>query len=124
MEQAGCPGAGASYPEARMFGRLPSYGFYAVMLQVCGSRMFSVTSKVPDPRPLLTCDDVEHLELNRIGGTSAGPGQALLDLRNARNVFVHGCVAPPETAVFCRIAGEGSQDVTLLANELARRARR
>ena len=52
-----------------------------------------VTSKVPDPRPLLTCDDVEHLELNRIGGTSAGPGQALLDLRNARNVFVHGCVA-------------------------------
>jgi hypothetical protein len=108
-----------SYPEARMFGRLPSYGLYC--RHASGVRLSNVrvTSKVPDPRPLLTCDDVEHLELNGIGGTSAGPGQALLDLRNARNVFVHGCIAPPETAVFCRIAGEGSQGVTLLGNELS-----
>lgn len=109
-----------SYPEARMFGRLPSYGLYC--RHASGVRLSNVriTSKVPDPRPLLTCEDVEHLEVDGIGGTAAGADQALLDLRNARNVFVHGCVAPAETAVFCRVSGEGSQHLTLLGNELSR----
>ena len=108
------------YPEARMFGRLPSYGLYCRHVSDLRLSNVRVKSKVSDPRPLLTCDDVDRLEVNGMGGTASGLDQALLDLRNTRNAFVHGCIAPPETAVFCRVSGDGSQHLTLLGNELSR----
>lgn len=59
------------YPAARMFGRLPSYGLYirhAAGVQIDG---LQVHSKAEDPRPMLTCDDVQDLWMDRIRGGSA-----------------------------------------------------
>ena len=108
------------YPAARMFGRLPSYGLYvrhASQLEVSG---LQVRSTAKDPRPMLTCEDVQNMSIDRLGGSSAAEqSEAFLDLRNVQDVFVRGSVAPAHSTVYARISGSKSERVTLLGNELS-----
>jgi hypothetical protein len=107
------------YPEARMFGRLPSYGFFC--RHVNGLRLDNVHVEAhkPDMRPLLLCDDVKNLSVSRLSGDAPAGGEPLLVFRNVRRAFVQGCWAPPHTSTFLAVEGESSSGISLVGNELA-----
>jgi polygalacturonase len=56
-----------SYPEYKMFGPLPAYGFY--LRHAKGIRMdgISLTTKTDDARPAIAQEDVENLTVNMLG---------------------------------------------------------
>ncbi|MGZ3431061.1 MAG: glycoside hydrolase family 28 protein [Isosphaeraceae bacterium] len=107
------------YPEYHMFGTLPAYGFY--LRHVKGLTFEDVTVDVaaPDLRPAVVGEDVEDLELS--GFRAAGGGaQALMCLRDARQVYVHGCRPLNDVPVFLSVEGAGSREILLQANDLRR----
>jgi hypothetical protein len=108
------------YPEARMFGRLPSYGLYCRHVNGIELQDLQIRSATHDPRPLLACDDVSALGIDSIRGTTSGRDQAFLDLRNVRDVFIRSTSAPVNTAIFARVSGPNSDGIVILGNDLTR----
>ncbi|MGZ3386103.1 MAG: hypothetical protein ACXVB5_14470, partial [Isosphaeraceae bacterium] len=95
------------------------YGFY--LRHVKGLTFEDVTVDVaaPDLRPAVVGEDVEDLELS--GFRAAGGGaQALMCLRDARQVYVHGCRPLNDVPVFLSVEGAGSREILLQANDLRR----
>jgi hypothetical protein len=110
------------YPEYHMFGTLPAYGMY--LRHVKGLTLEDVTldTAAADRRPALVGDDVEDLELS--GFRAAGSGaSALLRLRDARQVYLHGCRPLNDVPLFLSVEGAASRDILLQANDLRRAGR-
>jgi polygalacturonase len=82
------PEVPADYPEARMFGRLPAYGLYCRHVTDLHLSDVRVRSTVPDPRPLLVCDDVRDATVVGLSGRSAA-NNTLVDLRDSHDVTLH-----------------------------------
>jgi polygalacturonase len=110
----------ASYPEARMFGRLPAYGIYIRHARDVRLSDVVIRSTVPDPRPLLVTDDVVQLSLRSLTGTGPGLGTPLLDLRDTRDGSLHGSTAPHDTDIYLRVSGGRSADISMVGNDLTR----
>jgi hypothetical protein len=110
----------ASYPEARMFGRLPAYGIYIRHARDVRLSDVVIRSAVPDPRPLLVTDDVVQLSLRSLTGTGPGPGTPLLDLRDTRDGSLHGSTAPHDTDIYLRVSGGRSAGISMVGNDLTR----
>lgn len=109
------------YPEYHMFGTLPAYAVYLRHVKGVTFEDVAVESATADMRPALVADDVEDLELSnvRAGGSSE---LALMRLRDARHVYLHGCRPLDDVAVFLSVQGDRSRDILLQANDLRRAA--
>ncbi len=101
-----------AYPEARMFGRLPAYGFYC--RHVNGLRLEDVVmgAAAGEQRPAVVCDDVKRIEILGLRGAAAGP-QPVIRLIDTQQAWIHGCAAPEGAAVFLQVEGAKSADVAL-----------
>lgn len=112
------PEQAKSYPEARMFGRLPSYGFYCRHVKGLRLRGIEVRAQEGESRPAVVCDDVKDLDIDGFR-SSAVPGEhAVLKLVNARGVFARGCSAPAGTGTFMEVEGADSERISLMASDL------
>jgi polygalacturonase len=107
------------YPEYKMFGVLPAYGFYC--RHVRGVRFTNVRVGVakPDLRPAWVCDDAEDLEFFGCTASSASGSNPVIRFNNVRNALIHGCRSPETGGSFLRVEGESSQRISLMANDLA-----
>lgn len=108
-----------AYPEARMFGRLPCYGFYCRHASRLKFHNVQVRALRLDMRPMIMCDDVQDLDIFGLVGSTPGAKAPLIFFRNVRRGFVHGCCAPPNVGTFVTIAGQHSSEISLVGNELA-----
>jgi hypothetical protein len=106
------------YPEARMFGRLPAYGFFCRHVNGLKFDNVHVEARKPDMRPLLLCDDVKNLSVSGLTGDAPAGGESLLVFRDVRRAFVQGCWAPPHTSTFLTVEGENSSAISLVGNAL------
>jgi len=72
------------YPEFRMFGMLPSYGFYCRHAENLTFNDIDLDFTEPEPRPALVFDDVNGLELYKIKAMSGGkePINKCLNVKN------------------------------------------
>jgi Glycosyl hydrolases family 28 len=107
------------YPDYHMFGTLPAYGLY--LRHVKGLTFEDVTLDVaaPDLRAAVVAEDVEDLELSSFRAAGSGAA-ALLRLRDARQVYLHGCRPLNEVPLFLSVEGAGSREILLQANDLRR----
>ena len=96
------------YPESRMFGRLPSYGFYC--RHVTGLRMRNVEFKSPaaEGRPAIVCDDVKNLEVEGLRSLPTAETQPVIKLVQTRNALLRGCLAPAGTKTFLQVQGDAT----------------
>jgi Glycosyl hydrolases family 28 len=108
----------AAYPEARMLGRLPSYGFYCRHVRGIRFHDVRVEARKPDKRPLLLCDDVKELNVAGLAGSAPDSQQPLVVLRNVQRAFIQGCCAPKGLSTFLSAEGKDSSDISLVANDL------
>jgi hypothetical protein len=121
--QSAVPEQEANYPEARMFGRLPASGLY--VRHALGVQMHNVElrAEAPEERPAVVCEDVEDLEICALRTSGAlRSSEPVVDLRNCRDVFLHGNRAPAKTGSFLRVAGAASAEISIVANDLSRAA--
>lgn len=107
------------YPEARMFGRLPSYGLYVRHAKGVRLRNVELIAEKPDFRPAIFCDDINDLLISGLEAACPAPLNPVVDLRNAHRVFIQGSRAPEQTALFLRVAGTESNGIVLAGNDLS-----
>ena len=105
------------YPEYHMFGTLPAYGVYLRHVKGLTFEDVRLDSSTPDMRPALVGEDVEDLELSNFQAGGTGPA-GLVCLREARQVYLHGCRPLNEVTLFLRVEGPGSKGILLQANDL------
>jgi hypothetical protein len=107
------------YPEYHMFGTLPAYGIYLRHVKGLTFEDVTVDTAAPDLRPALVGEDVENVELSGFRAVGAG-AEGLLRLRDAREVYIHGCRALNEVPLFLQVEGKGSRGILMQANDLRR----
>ncbi|MBX7254816.1 MAG: glycoside hydrolase family 28 protein [Candidatus Hydrogenedentes bacterium] len=135
------------YPEATMFGGLPSYGLYArhvagltlrnvqvfcekdywVLSEVrSGKIRWRVDGGMPEPAALsdpghaVVCDDVTGLVIDDLKAQASPDGASVMRLINVRDAMVRNSAAPANAAVFVEVAGEQSAGIALLGNDFSR----
>jgi hypothetical protein len=85
------PEQSKSYPEARMFGRLPSYGLYCRHVNGLTLENLAIAATRPDERPALHFEDVKNLRLDRPELTPPSGGQPLVRLVDVHSAAISGC---------------------------------
>ncbi|HEX9076586.1 MAG TPA: glycoside hydrolase family 28 protein [Anaerolineae bacterium] len=73
--------------------------------------------------PALRLLDVQDVEISASGTRTPAANSPVIELINARGVFVHGSDAPPGTDTFLFVEGESTQAVALSGNNLVRAKR-
>ena len=108
------------YPEFKMFGMLPAYGFYCRHAENLSFTNIGLGFMETEIRPAMVCDDVSGLELVRLKAM-IGKG-AVLQFRDVKNAFIQSCVAPQETETFLSVNGIKSAHISLIGNDLSNAA--
>ena len=109
----------AKYPEATMFGTLPSFGLYARHVDGLVLTGLQTRWEAPDARPSLIFDDVRDLTLDGFqAGTATGPAPVVW-MHDVVEAFVHGA-RTAAAGVFLRVTGARSSGVVLAGNDLGR----
>ena len=107
------------YPGPFNFGRLPCYGFYVRHVDGFSMRNVTVNSQVGDPRPMLSCDDVQQITLQHVSGTASDPSQPFLDLKIVQSASIQGNQAPAGTGVYAKVSGANSHNVQFQGNDFS-----
>jgi hypothetical protein len=108
-----------SYPEARMFGRLPSYGFYCRHVTGLKIENVAISTARPDERPALHFEDVTGLRLDRVEAAAPSTAQPLIRLIDAENAVIAGCSAPANTQIAVTLEGSATKGVRLVGNDFS-----
>lgn len=103
------PEEAIKYPDAQMFGDLPSFGFYLRHVKGLTLENVRVTCAKPDGRHALVCDDVQGLMLKRV---QVAPGRDAATKPAANMVELQG--AMPQTKI---TQSQGEGDVFTLTTQ-------
>jgi hypothetical protein len=104
------------YPEAREFGRLPSYGFYCRHVTGLRLRNIEFTSGAQEERPALICDDVKSLDVDGLRSQPIVGSQPVVKLIQTKQAFLRGCCAPVGAKTFLEVQGDASNAIVLNGN--------
>jgi glycosyl hydrolase family 28 len=112
-----------SYPEYRMFGVLPAYGFFCRHVRGLSLQNLALSSEKPDLRPAVVCEDVTDLNLSRASVAGHPDSEPLIRLDQVRNAWVQSCRATTRASTFLQVNGDQSVGVKLVANDFSNVAR-
>ncbi len=95
-----------AYPESKMFGTLPAWGFYCRHAE--GITFDNVTLRLQgkDYRPALVCDDVKNLLLNGFRIRSVAGGEPLIVLKDVNGAIIRDSRPLFAVREFIRQVGE------------------
>jgi len=97
-----------AYPEARMFGRLPAFGFYLRHADRIRLRNLELIADRSDARPAIVADDVNDLIVSGVETRGAVGATAVMDLFDTSDAYVTGNRAPAGQKVLAAIRGSKS----------------
>ena len=109
----------AKYPEYRMFGMLPAYGFYVRHARNVVFDGAQLTHTDPDERPALVVDDVENLRVSELDAEAPDSAAPLFWFANVKDVWIQGCRPEAAQGPFLRLTGSDTKDVMLVGNDLS-----
>jgi Glycosyl hydrolases family 28 len=98
------PECAKNYPESRMFGTLPAWGFYCRHVQ--GIKFENVTLRVQDKdyRPAVICDDAQDISLNGFNALMAG-SEPVIVLNDVDGATIRDSAAPAGASSFIKQMG-------------------
>jgi polygalacturonase len=105
----------ANYPEYRMFGKLPAYGFYCRHVKNLRLLDTQVSLAKEEARPALVGDDVSGLGISGFAAPNSNP---VMVLRNVRNAWLEANRAPQGNQVYLRVEGRQTEDISMGGNDL------
>lgn len=108
----------SAYPEARMFGMLPTFGLYVRHSRNLRFDHFEFSAAHDESRPALMFDDVEDAHIANLQSTAVHGDMPLVSLATARNVTIADSVAPAGIDTFLSVSGSDSANVVLAGDDL------
>ncbi|MBN2290802.1 MAG: glycoside hydrolase family 28 protein [Pirellulales bacterium] len=108
------------YPESKMFGPLPAYGFYCRHVKGITMSNIRLRTTKPDQRHALVCDDVQNAGIAGLDAQFAPGAEAVIGLKQVQDAAVRGCQAATPVDTFLKIEGDKCSNVTVLSNNLAK----
>lgn len=105
------------YPEFRMFGMLPAYGFFCRHAENLIFKDVEVAYAAPDDRHAMVFDDIIDLELYRIKAMVSK--ESVLQFTDVQNSMIQSCRAPLGTEIFLSISGWKSKNISMIGNDLS-----
>lgn len=112
------PELAASYPEYRMFGVLPAYGFYCRHVRGLSLVNLTLDYQQAELRPALICDDVSDLNVMRLSAAGEPDGEPLIKFEQVRRAWLQHSRATSAAQTFLQVKGRKSADIKLIANDL------
>jgi len=103
------------YPEYRMFGVLPAYGFYCRHVKNLRLLDTQVAFEHEDLRPALVCEDVAGLRISDFAAPNSNP---VMVLRDTRDAWLEANRAPQGNEVYIRLEGPQTENISIAANDL------
>jgi hypothetical protein len=110
-----------AYPEAQMYGRLPSFGLYC--RHVSGLRLKDVVlgGSSMEERPAICLDDSKMVDISGLRSATATVRQPVIKITQSENVWLRDSSVPPGGQALAGIDGEKTRDV-LVSNCYLREA--
>ncbi len=107
-----------SYPEARQFGHLPSYGIFCRHVSGLSLRNLELTGGPSEERPAICSDDVKKLEISGLRGSPVSGQEPMIRLLETTDALVRDCSAPAGIKTFIELNGKQTARVTVMCNDL------
>ena len=108
----------SSYPSGRMFGPLPSYGFFCRHVKNLRIHNVDLQCEEVDCRPAVVCDDVQGLDVFGLRAEVSASADAAIRLKDVENALIHACRPEGDVKAFLRVEGTQSADIVLTDNVL------
>jgi hypothetical protein len=112
-----------AYPEYKMFGVLPAYGFYCRHVRNLMLDNVEVGVTAPDARPSLSCDDVNMMRVSTWNTVSPPANGPVLRFEDVRDALIHDCRGSPQSGPCLRVEGKNSRRIELLATDATQGAK-
>ena len=107
-----------AYPEARDFGRLPSYGLYSRHVTGLRLRNIEFKSVAPEARPAIFCEDVKNLDIDGLRSQPIIGTLPVVKLVQSKQAFLNNCSAPAGTKKFLEVQGDQTEGIVLTGSNL------
>jgi polygalacturonase len=108
-----------AYPEYRMFGALPAYGFFIRHAENIKFHNVELDYNQPEARPAMIFDDVGFLELSDINARTNGKSPVMI-FRDVRKSMITSNTLWQDTP-FLHLTGPPSAHITLIGNDFSGR---
>jgi hypothetical protein len=106
------------YPESRMFGPLPAYGFYFRHVQGLRVQGLDLSYDAPEQRPAIACDDVSRLRLEGLQAQAEPGAPTQVLLKDTGDALITECSTATVEA-FVTETGN-CQDIRLMNNDMGK----
>lgn len=105
-----------AYPNGRMFGKLPAFGFFIRHAKNVTLENVALRVAGEDQRPALWCDDVAQLEVKLLKAQGSVQSSELIRLVNARGITITDSRPISPVPVFVSVYGDQSKNIVLKDN--------
>ena len=105
------------YPEATMFGTLPSYGLYCRHVEGLRLRNTHLTLQAPDYRHALVLDDVSRVVIDSLEADRSAGAEAALRFRGVRKALIGTCMRPERMSDFLKVVDGAMKEIEFVGND-------
>jgi polygalacturonase len=106
------------YPKARMFGTLPSYGFFIRHADGVSIKNLSLNLQNTDQRSVLKMEDVTNVEIDGLTADSDSLAAPFFWVTNSSDILIRNCRPLQTTSTFLR--ANNSKKIFLTGNEISK----
>jgi polygalacturonase len=110
----------SKYPSAKMFGILPTYGFYCRHVEGIKLQDINLKLQAPDYRHALLCDDVTELILDSFDAHQSTDAEPLIRFQGVKRAMVRGCMPSSDVNEFISIPDDGIKEIKFVGNDFQR----
>jgi len=107
-----------SYPESRMFGRLPAWGLYCRHVRGLRLRDLSLSSPAPQATPVLVCDDVKQVEISGLRATCPSQSASSVEFQNVQGAWIRDTQATAGAPSLLHASGSSSAGLLVTGCDL------
>jgi hypothetical protein len=107
-----------SYPESRMFGRLPAWGLYCRHVSGLRLRDLWFSSPAPQATPVLMCDDVKQVEINGLRATTPSQNASSIEFQNVQGAWIRDTQAIAGSTSLLHASGSSSTNLLITGCDL------
>ena len=114
------PERAEKYPECKMFGTLPAWGFYCRHVSGLSLRSVQLRTDQPDLRHAFVCDDAEDVTLDKLDAPFSAGAAPIIRLVQTRNFLLRGSHPDAPGGTLLSLEGGATRRVVLRDNDLSR----